>query len=92
VESLPLIASSIMSKKLASGANAIVLDVKYGNGAFMKTKKDAKKLANLMVKIGNNFNKKVDYVLSDMNEPLGYNVGNKLEAYEAIELLSGKLG
>lgn len=92
VESLPLIASSIMSKKLASGASAIVLDVKYGNGAFMKTKKDAEKLAKLMVKIGENFGKKIDFVLSDMNEPLGFNIGNKLEAYEAIELLSGKEG
>ena len=91
-ESIPLIASSIMSKKLASGANAIVLDVKYGNGAFMKTKKDAKELASLMVKIGKVFGKKMDYILSDMNEPLGNNVGCKLEAYEAIELLSGKVG
>lgn len=92
VESIPLIASSIMSKKLASGANAIVLDVKYGNGAFMKTKKDAKTLAELMVEIGEHFGKKMDYVLDDMNEPLGYNIGNSLEAYEAIELLSGKQG
>lgn len=92
VESLPLIASSIMSKKLASGSSAIVLDVKYGNGTFMKTKKDAKKLAKLMCKIGEHFGRKMDYVLGDMNEPLGYNIGNKLEAYEAIELLSGKPG
>ena len=92
VESLPLIASSIMSKKLASGADAIVLDVKYGNGAFMKTKKDAIALAKLMVKIGKNAGKKMDYVVDDMNEPLGYNIGNKLEAYEAIELLNGKTG
>lgn len=91
-ESIPLIASSIMSKKLASGANAIVLDVKYGNGAFMKTKKDANELAELMVKIGKHFGKKMDYVLGNMNQPLGYNIGNKLEAYEAIELLSGKQG
>lgn len=92
VESIPLIASSIMSKKLASGADAIVLDVKYGNGAFMKSKKDALTLAKLMVKIGKHFGKKMDYVLDDMNEPLGYNIGNKLETYEAIELLSGKTG
>lgn len=92
VESIPLIASSIMSKKLASGASAIVLDVKYGNGAFMKTKKDAKILAELMVEIGEHFGKKMDYVLDDMNEPLGYNIGNSLEAYEAIELLMGKQG
>lgn len=92
VESIPLIASSIMSKKLASGADAIVLDIKYGNGAFMKTKKDALALAKLMVKIGEYAGKKMDYVLNDMNEPLGYCIGNKLEAYEAIEVLSGKKG
>ena len=92
VASLPLIASSIMSKKLASGADVIVLDVKYGNGAFMKTKKDAVALAKLMVKIGENAGKKMDYVVDDMNEPLGYNIGNRLEAYEAVELLNGKTG
>lgn len=92
VECLPLIASSIMSKKLASGADGIVLDVKYGNGAFMKTKKDALELANLMVKIGKAFGKKMDYKIGDMNQPLGFNIGNKLEAYEAIEVLSGKKG
>ncbi|MBQ7884611.1 MAG: thymidine phosphorylase [Clostridia bacterium] len=92
VASLPLIASSIMSKKLASGASAIVLDVKYGDGAFMKTKKSAEELAKLMVKIGAKAGKKMDYVIGDMNEPLGYNIGNRLEAYEAIELLSGKQG
>lgn len=92
VDSLPLIASSVMSKKLASGADAIVLDVKYGEGAFMKTKKLAEQLAKLMVKIGENAGKKVDYSVGDMNEPLGYNIGNRLEAYEAIELLSGKTG
>ena len=81
-----------MSKKLASGADAIVLDVKYGNGAFMKTKKAAKELAELMVEIGKSFGKKMDYILDDMNEPLGYYIGNRLEAYEAIELLNGKQG
>ncbi len=92
VESLPLIASSIMSKKLASGASAIVLDIKYGNGAFMKTKKDAEKLARLMVHIGKKFGRKMDYALGDMNQPLGQNIGCKLEAYEAIEVLKGKQG
>ncbi len=92
VESIPLIASSIMSKKLAGGANKIVLDVKYGNGAIIKAKKDAIYLAKLMVKIGENAGAKMDYIIDDMNEPLGYNIGNKLEAYEAIEVLSGKQG
>jgi len=92
VDSIPLIASSVMSKKLASGANAIVLDVKYGNGAFMKTKKDATTLAKLMVDIGRRYGRKMDYVIGDMNEPLGYNIGNTLEAYEAIEILKGKQG
>ena len=92
VESIPLIASSIMSKKLAGGANKIVLDVKYGNGAIIKAKKDAIHLAKLMVKIGENAGAKMDYIIDDMNEPLGYNIGNKLEAYEAIEVLSGKQG
>lgn len=90
VESSPLIASSIMSKKLASGANAIVLDVKYGNGAFMKTKKDALNLARLMVKIGEAAGKRMDYVIGGMNEPLGYCIGNKLEAHEAIEVIKGE--
>lgn len=89
-DSLPLIASSIMSKKLATGSNAIVLDVKYGNGAFMKTKSDALALARLMVKIGKKAGKKMDYVVDDMNEPLGYCIGNKLEALEAIDVLKGK--
>lgn len=92
VESIPLIASSIMSKKLAGGANKIVLDVKYGNGAIIKAKKDAIYLAKLMVKIGENAGAKMDYIIDDMNEPLGYNIGNKLEAYEAIAVLSGKQG
>ncbi len=90
VSSLPLIASSIMSKKLASGADVIVLDVKYGNGAFMKTKKDALLLAKTMVEIGVKAGKKMDFVVDDMNEPLGFCIGNKLEAFEAIELLNGK--
>ena len=92
VESIPLIASSIMSKKLACGTRRIVLDVKYGDGALIKSKKDAIYLAKLMVKIGENAGVKMDYIIDDMNEPLGYNIGNKLEAYEAIEVLSGKQG
>ncbi|MBO7527248.1 MAG: thymidine phosphorylase [Clostridia bacterium] len=92
VDSIPLIASSVMSKKLAGGADAIVLDVKYGNGAFMKTKKSATELAKLMSDIGRRYGKKIDYVVGDMNEPLGYNIGNTLEAYEAIEILKGKKG
>lgn len=88
VDSIPLIASSIMSKKIASGSDGIVLDVKYGNGAFMKTKDEAQVLAETMVKIGESFNKKIDYVLSDMNNPLGRFIGNKLEVKEAYELLS----
>lgn len=90
VESIPLIASSIMSKKLASGASAIVIDVKVGNGALMKNIKEAKKLANLLVKIGKNYNKKVVCFITDMDEPLGYAIGNSLEVIESIETLKGK--
>ncbi len=89
VESIPLIASSIMSKKLASGANIILLDVKYGAGAFMKTKKDALKLAKTMVEIGKGAGKKVCAVLTNMNLPLGNSVGCTLEVMDAIEVLNG---
>jgi len=91
IESIPLIASSIMSKKLATGCPNIVLDVTYGSGAFMKTKKDAKRLANLMVKIGNMSNRNTLAVLTPMNEPLGDTVGNTLEVEEAISFLKGEL-
>lgn len=89
VESIPLIASSIMSKKLASGADAICLDVKVGSGAFMKNVDDATKLATLMVNIGKNCNKDMTAILTNMDEPLGLAIGNSLEVIEAINTLNG---
>ena len=89
--STPLIASSIMSKKIAAGAGSIVLDVTCGSGAFMNTKEDARKLAKLMVLIGKLAKRETKCVLTDMNEPLGYSVGNNLEVVEAIHALKGNM-
>ena len=89
VDSIPLIASSIMSKKLASGADLIFIDVKVGNGALMKDLEDAKKLAQTMIDIGKKFNKIVICILTNMSEPLGYAIGNSLEVKESIDTLKG---
>lgn len=91
VSSIPLIASSIMSKKLASGADKIVIDLKVGNGALLKTMSDAKKLAELMVKIGKKHDRETICILTNMDEPLGNNIGNALEVLESIEVLKGNV-
>ena len=90
-ESIPLIASSIMSKKIAAGANKIVIDVTCGSGAFMKNMEDAKKLADVMTRIGKLAGKETICVITDMNEPVGHAVGNTLEVIEAIDVLKGKI-
>lgn len=91
VESIPLIASSIMSKKIASGSKNIIIDLKVGNGALMKNLDDAKRLANYMIKIGESFNRRVTCVLTNMDEPLGKYIGNGLEIIETIECLKGNM-
>lgn len=91
VENMPLIASSVMSKKIAAGANKIVLDVTVGNGAFMKTKEDAVELSNIMKNIGKLANKETVSVLTNMEEPVGYAVGNSLEIKEVVECLKGNI-
>lgn len=90
VSSIPLIASSIMSKKIAGGADKILIDIKVGNGALLNTKKDAKELSRLMKAIGKIYQKEVITVISDMNTPLGYAIGNALEVKEAMDILRGR--
>ncbi len=91
VESIPLIASSIMSKKLASGADKILIDLKLGNGALIKNMDDAENLAHLMVKIGNNSGKETRCVITNMDQPLGHNIGNTLEVMESMAILKGEI-
>ena len=90
VSSIPLIASSIMSKKIASGADKILIDIKVGRGALLSNREDAKKLSELMIKIGEVYHREVRTIISDMNTPLGYKVGNSLEIIEAVEVLRRK--
>ena len=90
VSSIPLIASSIMSKKIAAGADKILIDIKVGKGALLRNREEAKKLSELMIKIGSFYQREVRTVISDMNTPLGYTVGNSLEVLEAIDILKGK--
>ena len=88
--SIPLIASSIMSKKIAGGADKIVIDIKVGSGALIKTEQEAERLSSLLIKIGSYYQKEVRTVISNMDRPLGHNIGNKLEVLEAIEVLKNK--
>ena len=88
--SIPLIASSIMSKKIAGGADKIVIDIKVGNGALIKTEQEAERLSSLLIKIGSYYQKEVRTVISNMDRPLGHNIGNKLEVLEAIEVLKNQ--
>jgi len=90
VDSLPLIASSVISKKVASGANVIVIDVKFGDGAIVKTKEEAEELSTLMVEVAKRLNRSITAVISSMEEPLGHNIGNALEVIESIEVLKGR--
>ena len=89
--SIPLIASSIMSKKIAGNADKIVIDIKVGRGALIKTKEDAIRLSNLLIKIGTYYQKEVRTVISNMDRPLGHNIGNKLEVLEALDVLKGNV-
>jgi thymidine phosphorylase len=89
VESVPLITSSILSKKLAEGIDALVLDVKVGRGAFMKTVSDARKLARCLVRVGTLAGKRVSALLTDMSSPIGHTIGNAIETMEALEILHG---
>ena len=88
--SIPLIASSIMSKKIAGGADKIVIDIKVGNGALIKTEQEAERLSSLLIKIGSYYQKEVRTVISNMDTPLGHNIGNKLEVLESIDVLKNK--
>ena len=90
VPSIPLISASIMCKKLAEGIDSLVLDVKVGSGAFMKTREQARELAQTMTAVGRAMDKKVAAVISDMSQPLGRCIGNSLEVYEALEVLEGE--
>ena len=91
VESIPLITASIMSKKLAEGIDGLVLDIKTGSGAFMKSQKESITLANSLIKTAKSFNKEVIAFITDMNQPLGNYIGNWLEVYESVEVLKGRI-